>query len=143
MCVSLHVGPSPDAMQVYTWSELKELLCFFAKCILNETIGAEDSPLHEFQHRLLPHIESLLEIKVQDCTYERLAYFLIRELAYSLYVGMTPASLNVKTRKNIKMLKDIGMTVPKGRETSAVLYAVGQGMNSSFHAKPQMHILFS
>lgn len=74
LCVYLYTctGPSPDTMQVYTWSELKILLCFFAKCILNETIGAEDSPLHEFQHRLLPHIQSLLEIKVHDCTYKRL-----------------------------------------------------------------------
>ena len=52
----------------------------------------------------------------------------VSELESSLRKYVSVSSVIIKESKNIyiKILKDVGMTVPKSRETSAVVYAVTQ-----------------
>lgn len=65
------IGPSKESITfIYSWSEIRKLLGKFAECLLAETsdmIGVTSSlsPLYEFQHRLLPHMESIIAIKVR------------------------------------------------------------------------------
>ena len=50
---------------------MKQLLSEFADCLIIETSSLDEipvspSPLYDYQHRLLPHIESLVTIKVRE-----------------------------------------------------------------------------
>ena len=65
----MYVGPTPNSTRVYSWNEVRRLLCHFANCILEEIMEEDNSPLRVFEHRILPHIESLLQIKVVQNTH--------------------------------------------------------------------------